>query len=275
MRTKSTLMERMLHFSMTSVSSEKLETGINTFHEQLSANGLYKNLDYSTNQTWSYSLAEGKDGGPVLVNRTAYPEHIFWEQPPDDKHTPAWRLKASSDEILFNYMKNTLDDSGSWADFISTACTLIPMLRQALNIQIWKSIVVTYYFTYSSQTIEDRTLAKDDWIEVMDLLQPFRVMPHSDGFESYCPTYLWEQSWMCRRNENLYRIYSRLDANHAMKPAKSQPLEIHLYMSVAPLDSLVKNKFDIPWDALFSLLKDNYFSMLTDKSSHILAGDFK
>lgn len=260
---------------MSSVSSEKLEMGINAFREQLSANGLYKDLDYSTSQAWSYSLAEGEDGGPVLAERTAYPEHVFWEQPPDDNHTPAWRLKVSSDGILFNYMKNTLEDSGSWSDFISTASTLIPMLKQALNIQTWKSMVVTYYFTYSSQTIDDRELARADWIEVMELLQPFRVMPHSDDFESYCPTYLWEQSWMCRRDDERYRIYSRLDANHAMKPAKAQPLEIHLYMSVSPADSLLKNKSGIPWDALFSLLKDNYFAMLTDKSSPILAGDFK
>ena len=88
-RTKSTLMERMLHFSMSSVSSEKLEMGINAFREQLSANGLYKDLDYSTSQAWSYSLADGEDGGPVLAERTAYPEHVFWEQPPDDNHTPA------------------------------------------------------------------------------------------------------------------------------------------------------------------------------------------
>ena len=273
MREYSTLTERFLHLSMASVTSETLEKAVDAFKEYLRIQ--YPDFDYSPQQKWAYSLKSAEDGGPSIDKRTVNPEHVFWDQKNDKKHDPVWRLKVDSTDIIFNYRKNKLQDSGSWTDFSRLGEEMISFWQTKLNIQEWKSLDVTYFFTYGSHNVDDSKLIREDWIEVKNLLQPFAVMPHAANFKSYQPDYLWDQSWICALEENQnYLVNTRLETGRRQIQAKHEnSLEIHLYLTVMPPEQFLTKK--IPWTEMFEVLRDNYQALLTDYAKTSLMEDFK
>ena len=273
MREYSTLTERLLHLSMPSVTSETLEKSVDTFKEYLRFQ--YSDFDYSAQQKWNYRLKAAEDGGPSIYKRTANPEHVFWDQKSDEKHDPVWRLKVDSTDIVFNYRKNKLADSGSWADFSHRCEEMIAFWQKHLNVKEWKSLDVMYFFTYGAKNIEDSHLVRKHWIEVKDLLQPFAIMPHTANFKSYLPNYSWDQSWICALDGNQnYMVNSRLETGKRQGNQESEnSLEIYLFLTVVPPKDIIKR--EIPWEKMFEVLHDNYQVLLTDYARASLMDDFK
>ena len=268
MREYSTLTERIIRLTMPKVDSARLEKAVVDFKAFLQR----ISPDYYTqvNHLWSYSLKAADDGGPEIDKRIVKLEYEFWEKKPENnKNESIWRIKLSDEDVVFNYRKNKINDSGSWEDFIATAQTYIMTLQSFLKIE-WKGLCVTYFFVYGEDTVEDRLIARNDWIEVRKILQPFASMPFDKSFRAFIPKYEWDQSWYCNTSDSdKYVLNCRLETNST----KGHPLKIYMYLSATvPTDILKKG---LPWSNIHVLLRDNYSSLLFGETKDLFAGDFK
>lgn len=271
MRTQSTLAERVLQFSMPSVSSANLEKAVEAFRDFVKCK--YPESQCVSDNVWLYSMKKAEDGGPAISNRTVRPEYVFWEQKFSASHNPVWRIKVSSELITLNFRKNTPPDCGTWEDVVMLYNELIVYLAQKLNVTQWKSVTAMYFFAYSAKTIPDKSIIHKDWIDVKRLLQPFANMTHADSFTKFLPKYYWNQSWRCVKDGREYTVNSQLEAETFSGPKEENSLEIRLFLTVGPNE--VQPCKSVDWTSVFTLLKENYEALLTQHSKAMLMEDFK
>ena len=274
MRKHSTLVERAMFFSIKPLDSAKLEKGVESFREYLSGEQNVS-FDFDAKHLWNYSLTEDKDDeGPIITNRRTFPEYTFTVK--NSQNAFLWRLLVNNSKIVFNFGKNSLDDPGSWKEFLKTALEYIHVLQKKLEVPSLEELTITYLFAYNNLSLDDPELIKPEWLEVRKLLQPFETMRLPASFKAFAPIYTWDQQWICSRPDKLdYTVISSIETSQTKNDAsKNMPLTVFLYLGVIVPNKCLKED-DVRYDDIHALLKESYELMLTDYSRKKLAGDFK
>ena len=259
---RSTLIERYVIAQFAKVADDLKSTLVQKMQAVLTE--LYPSCIARSDSIWTFNVVPANNGIPKLDKLEMDEAVNLWEC--DETTTgrmALWRVRIESKRIVVNCRKNLRKDPGNFDEVQTLLDQVLPLATSVLSISNWNNLSLNYLFHFNSETIDDVSIVKPEWLEVKNLLQPFSALPEPQGFMGYIPNYDWRQQW--RQNVKGQEYFSS-----AIISTISKPFAVRLNLDVSEMQRPVKN---VSCRDMFDILKANAKLMFTDNAWKTFGGD--